>query len=48
MGTDRRGKKRGEKMYEELVKLREDVKIAKSNIPVHLSHLTDNFTMHSY
>ena len=37
-------KKRGEKLLEELVKLREDVKIAKSNIPIHLSHLTDKIT----
>ena len=37
-------KKRGEKLLEELVKLREGVKIAKSNIPNHLSHLTDKIT----
>ena len=29
---------------EELAKLREEVKIAKSNIPNHLSHLTDRIT----
>ena len=33
--------KRGEKLLEELLKLREVVKIAKSNIPNHLSHFTD-------
>ena len=40
--------KRGEKLSEELAKLRERVKNAKSNIPNHLTYLIDKITVEMY